>query len=126
MFLAIKNNGKRSIKVLWQESGYVSPAGNIERIFFGGIKFFGRYSEQLPTRIFNNASISNKVTVYLFIDEELKRAELLRPKITIWTKKDEAEANAAKMSFRFIIVLDVSGEIKEYDFHFGANVEYKK
>lgn len=125
MALTITNKNKQSFKVLWQESGYVSPDGNIERIFFGGLKYFGRYSEQQPTRVFANTSISNKIAVFSFLDEELKKVPVLNLKInSVWVKKEVYEA-ATKNTFRFIIVVSTDKEIKEYDFHFGSELIYK-
>lgn len=126
MSLSVKNNQAKSIKILWQESGYISGSGSIDRIFFGGLKFFGRYSEQLPTRVFSNTYIVNKLIAFSFEDEALKKVNMLAPPAnSVWIKKEEYEADAAKRNFRIILLIDTGDAVKEYDFHFGAKVLYK-
>ena len=79
-FLAIRTTVRGRLKYFGRKAGMFHRQEILNEYFWRD-KIFGRYSEQLPTlEFFNNASISNKVTVYLFIDERAEKSRIAQAK----------------------------------------------
>ena len=124
--LTVKNNGTKSVKILWQESGFVSPSSSIERIFYGGMKYFGRYSEQMPTRLYANTMINNKIEVFTYSDDNLRKLPIYDTEQTsVFAKMEELKEKADKTKFRFILVIIDGKNEFEYDFHFSTVLKIK-
>ena len=111
---ALKNKTDRPVKILWEKSAYVNPAGDRKRVIHRGISYAQKSVMQLPTIVARGETVSEillpseHVNVYLYGSGG-------------WSLYPLFSQNDAGKNASVVLALEIGGVVSEYVFKMKIN-----
>ena len=121
------NKTSQTIKIIWDEAGYVNYNGNTERVLHKGVKIIDREKSQIPTLIYKNTTLTDFVAPISYTQwvsgSEFKISgwesmPLFPKKFGALSKKIEYYPEILDKDIRIILPIMVDGNTLEYSFNF--------
>ena len=111
---ALKNKTGRPVKILWEKSAYVNPAGYRKRVIHRGISYAQKSVMQQPTIVGKGETVSEillpseHVNVYLYGSGG-------------WSLYPLLSQNDAGKNVSVVLALEINGVVNEYVFTMKIN-----
>jgi hypothetical protein len=113
--LTIQNKLESTIKIIWDEVSFVSPAGSASRVVHSGVKIIDRNSSQPPTIIPPKANITDNIIPsdhIRYVNNSWEEGKLFDGNPMFYNGKE----------FGLYFPVEMKGAKKEYSYRFKINV----
>ena len=129
---SLTNKTEHSLKIIWDDGGYMDAAGQSHRIMHSGVKFLDKQNPQPPTVVVRGGKVSDIVypTSYATYGGGAKgwsEAPLFSPVSSFCRLEIEGATKHIGEKVQVLLPLEVEGVVNEYLFVFEvADVEIAK